>query len=272
MSASNSDDWLCANCGRQVPNHLRRCQYCEFPRMGQTRSRTTTASAARAIPSEARRDGTASARPDPRIRTISLASLSLLSMAWIYLLWDYHKWDAQWGSFSVLLVALAAAACLGLLISGRAWYRDRTRRTGWRLVTIPPIAFVVCAAAGIYFTEPVEFGGSTTRSGSRLNEPGTAAEVDRRSPDYRYDYRHSRAGLYELDLFLDLLFFGDFGDGDDACGIVALILLIVVLVIASFLLPHFWVLSTFVLLVIMGLVAYREWRLLAPAPPSLGLA
>jgi hypothetical protein len=131
---------------------------------------------------------------------------------------------------------------------------------------IPIIAFLLCAGLGIYFTEPIESGGSVTRSGSSVQSGRSAPSTDRRNPNYQYDYGRTRAGGYYLwsELFElgggagDVA--GGAGDLDEGCLVLLLVILVILLIIGSVVIPHFWAMATFMFLVIMAMVAYREWR------------
>jgi hypothetical protein len=120
---------------------------------------------------------------------------------------------------------------------------------------IPVIGFIVCAWAGIYFTEPIEPGGSVTSADRSQG---------RHSADYQNNFHLSRAS--EFFLWSSIWDIGegaaDAADGDEGCLLLMLVLLVVLLIAGSFVIPHFWVLATFVLLVTMAIFSYREWRLL----------
>ena len=188
-----------------------------------------------------------------------MATLALFT--WAFLIWEYHKWDAQWGPVNILVVTVLAAALAGFWLAKQSWFRDRDVPTRWRLILIPAIGFVICASAGIYFTEPKLSARSSRRPA--ISDP--SAYVDRRSADYHYDYSSSRASdIY----FLSHIF--DFGSGvgdadlDEGCAVVLLVILVIALIIGSFFIPHFWVLATFIFMTSMLVVAYREWRLMEP--------
>jgi hypothetical protein len=89
------------------------------------------------------------------------------------------------------------------------------------MIIIPAAGFILCAGGGIYYTEPIERGGSVTHSDNRAGSAILASAVDRRSPAYRYDYSHSRASDYYL--FSSILDLGggiDDVDVDEGCCVV----------------------------------------------------
>jgi hypothetical protein len=161
---------------------------------------------------------------------------------------------------------LLVAAILIWRITRLNWFHDRGTPTRLRFKILPIIAFILCAGLGIYFTEPLESGGSITRSGNPAQSGGPAPTGNRRSSTYQYDCSRTRAGgsylwsaLFDLGGGAGDVAVGA-GDLDEGCVILLLVALVVMLIVGSVLIPHFWALATFLLLVIMAMVAYREWR------------
>jgi hypothetical protein len=157
-------------------------------------------------------------------------------------------------------------------IRQQTWYWAHHRPAGLGALLISAAGFVLCALVGIYFTEPIEAGGVKTRSGE------ISPMADERAGVGGYDYGETRAASWGLFTDLgDLVCVPDVGsDGDEICFILFLVILIIVLLLGSFFVPHFWVLGTLVLVAAMAVVAYREFQVvapvLAPAPPSKGVA
>ena len=200
-----------------------------------------------------------------RRKCISFLSLtSVVLIAWLYLIYEYRKWDAQWGCFNILVVSILVAIAQVWWISRRRWVSDLNSPTQWRFMIIPMVGFVLCASLGIYFTEPMEAGGSVTRYDNRSSTDEPTLVVDRRSPDYQYDYSGSRASRFYLlssawDLVEGVGYVGE--DLDEAGLFILLVIIVIVLIFGSFLIPHFWTLATFMILVMMAIVTYKEWRL-----------
>jgi hypothetical protein len=274
MSTSYLESWKCPRCGQNNGDHPTICSQCDYNlslsdnKSSNDRSEESVASihpreisADRFIGQSPETAEENSSNVDSRIRNSSLVVVSVSAVVWVYLAWEFHKWDAKWGPINVLIVALVAAALMGWWISRRAWYRDRSITTRWRLIIIPVAGFILCASGGIYFTEPIEAGGAVTRSDSRAGSAVLASAADRRSSDYRYNYNLSRASDYYL--FSSILDLGggvDDVDVDEGCFVVLLVILVIALILGSVMIPHFWIGATFVLLVIMAMVANREWR------------
>jgi hypothetical protein len=57
----------------------------------------------------------------------------------------------------------------------------------------------------------------------------------------------------------------DDADVDEGCFAILLVILVIALILGSVMIPHFWIGATFVLPVIMAMVAYREWRYMTAA-------
>jgi hypothetical protein len=263
MSAIELEEWICPHCEQTNYYHPPRCHHCAKDRRS---AEGTATDHMRTKESALNRDRTDASSTDLRKRIIFLSVVGLALVTWIYLIWQYRKWDAQWGSINVLVPTLLAALVLIWKINRLNWFHDRGTPTRLRFMIIPIIAFILCAGLGIYFTEPIESGGSVTRSGSSVQSGGSAKTETGRNPDYQYDYGRTRAGGYYLwsDLFElgggagDVA--GGAGDLDEGCLVLLLVLLVIALIIGSVVIPHFWALATFLFLVIMAMVAYREWR------------
>lgn len=259
MSSSDIGSWVCPQCGRTNYYHTEQCSHCpngQRTASGGMLDRITPVSRDQHLrPTELSEDARRK-----RIAFLTLTGLTLVS--WLYLVWEFHKWDAKWGSIHIGIPTLVVAALIGGWIYRRDWYQDQTNPTGWKFMIIPLIGFLLAASLGIYYTEPIEHGGVITRNGNSAASDTNAQSVSQRSSDHRYDYSRSRAS--DVYLFSSLFDLGELaegaGDSDEFC-LVFLIGLVILLIIGSAVVPHFWALSTFVLLVIMAMMAYREWRL-----------
>ena len=264
MSTSEADGWICPQCGQTNYYHPTSCRYCPFGRRMLDSSSTggvITTEKNQFRNHEGERDA------DHQRRIIYVCMSGFALSTWFYLIWEYHKWDAQWGSISVFVPASILALFVGWWISRRSWFIEKDSPTRWRFMIIPLVGFILCAVSGIYFTEPIERGGSVTRSGSTVSREATSASVNRRSSEYVYNYGRSRAGSTYLwsSLFDIGSEAGDFVDGagdlDEGCLVLLLVLLVIMLIIGSVVVPHFWILSTFLLVIVMAMVTFREWRL-----------
>jgi hypothetical protein len=157
------------------------------------------------------------------------------------LVW-YQKWYASWGPVNVLLVSAVMIAVTLIIGLNSRWFQSRDRRTSSQVFLIPLAGLVLSVSLGLFYAEPREFGGRTRNS-------GLAPESER--------WAATRASqLYMLD---DLgMVIPDFDCDDEACLVLLLIFIVIICVVASMFIPHFWVLAGHLLLAIMALMAIRE--------------
>lgn len=168
----------------------------------------------------------------------------------LVLLVAYHKWDAAWGSTSVLFVSVVAIFGAVLLGTRNKWYSNRNYTTPKWVFLIPLAGFAMSALLGIYYTEPVS--------------PAQGAQ---------YDYSQTRAsgsgwhGTY---------FFTDSSSDNSGvsvpkcsgkgCGyaylLLFLILIVLLCIVGSATIPHFWVLATLVMLTFMVIIILHEYLVL----------
>jgi hypothetical protein len=165
MSTSYLEGWKCPRCGQNNGDHHTICSQCDYnlslsnSKSSGDRSEESVASSYsreisvdRFIGQSPKTAEEISRNIDSQLKNSSLVVVSVSAVVWVYLAWEFHKWDAQWGPINVLIVTLVAAALIGWWISRRAWYRDRSITTRWRLIIIPVAGFILFASGGIYFT------------------------------------------------------------------------------------------------------------------------
>jgi hypothetical protein len=163
------------------------------------------------------------------------------------LVW-YKKWEAHWGTVNVLLIS-AVIVAITLLVGLRSpWFQKRKERTKRRTFVMPLVGFILSVGLGLFFTEPKEFGGQT-RSGGYSSEPARWSA----SRASEYDLLGIRSGsVWDFDVGCDE------EDEDDDCFVPLLFYIVVVCVVSSVFIPHFWVLAGHLLLTVMALIAVRE--------------
>lgn len=168
----------------------------------------------------------------------------------LVLLVVYHKWDAAWGSTSVLFVSVVAVLCAVLLGTRNKWYLNRNYTTPKWVFLIPLAGFALSALLGTYYTEPVS--------------PAQGAQ---------YDYSQTRAsgsgwhGTY--------FFTNSSSDNSGVsvpkcsgkgCGyaylLLFLILIVLLCIVGSATIPHFWVLATLLMLTFMVIIILHEYLVL----------
>lgn len=174
--------------------------------------------------------------------TLIAAGLELGVLFW------YSKQEASWGPVNVLLVALVVVVT-ALVLSLRAnWFQLRRRRLSPYIFAIPTIGWLICMLVGVRFAEPIEWGGPTP-----LQRSQAARLENQRSPSgvgathLAYDTVEIAGGaVTSLDC-----------DGE-GCLVVLLIAVVLMSVLASATIPHFWVVATMLLLTLMAVITLRE--------------
>jgi hypothetical protein len=160
-------------------------------------------------------------------------------IAELYLLGYYRKWTAAWGPINVLVVALMVVLVAAWVMFRTFWFEDRDYRSRRRMYIIPALGWLTCVSLGVYWAEPVEFGRLSPLERSQL-----AISVTYWSSTRAGD----TLGLFEF-VSLDGL-----SCDDELCIIVAVVLCI----LGSIAIPHFWVVATLLLLTIMTVITIRE--------------
>lgn len=162
--------------------------------------------------------------------------------AWIaqlFLLGYYQKWMATWGPINVLMAGLVVVFVAGWVMLCSDWFQDRHRRSRQRIYVIPAVGWLICISLGVYWAEPIEFGKLSPLERSQLV----------RSAEYWSSTRASDA-FYLFDFVS--------ADGISCDDEICLIVVVVLCILGSIFIPHFWVVGTLVLLTIMTLITIRE--------------
>ena len=157
------------------------------------------------------------------------------------LLW-YRKDLAAWGPINVLLVALFVVVGALVWSLRTSWFQVRRQRLTPRVFLIPAAGWLICLIIGINYAEPREYGGL-----SPLEREQMAGVTTQRASWFLYE---------AFDFAGESLFAADC-DGE-ACLVALLIGVVLLSILASAAIPHFWVVATMVLLTFMAVVALRE--------------
>ena len=185
-------------------------------------------------------------------RLSKLALFSALTLisggVWLVLYLYYDKFNAEWFGINVIYVSAMAAFLTGIVIVRFRWFQNRFLSTPMKMYIILIGGFLLSTFLGIYLTEPV----------SRVNMSDEEVQF--------YQYSRSRAGGYYLYYFGDTVDLGaniaaDVADTDldgEAVVILFLTVLVLVLIFASAVIPHFWVLAGVVLITVMGTLLYKD--------------
>jgi hypothetical protein len=167
-------------------------------------------------------------------------------VAQIAIIFLYRKWQAIWmGAINVVFVAGLVGLVTVIVGVKSKWFQNRRRRLSWGIFLIPFMFYGISAFLGIFFMEP-KIGSAR---GFPINQGST----------YRYASAETRSNQLNL---LDTVSIGDGGINvdcdDEGCLVIILVIIGILCVIASAVIPHFWVVATTILWVIMALVAMRE--------------
>jgi hypothetical protein len=259
MSGSEQQGWVCLGCGRTNFYRKHSCIHCGNDRHeANATSIEEEEDTFRSLDEYRSPEKGEPGQLQQNKRFIFLALAGAAFFVWFILMWEYRKWNANWGGLNVLIVTAVAAVVMSWWLVSRRWFRECSSPTGWRFMIIPTAGFIICAAGGIFLTEPSIPGSA----GSRVSAEATA---NRNNPGYHYDYSRSRAGeFYLFATILDLGGAAADADVDEECLPVLLVLLVLLLVVASFFIPHFWVLATFLMTLALAIFTFREWRWVEP--------
>jgi hypothetical protein len=158
----------------------------------------------------------------------------------------FRKWDAYWlRSVSVVFVAVLAGFFVAIAGTRSKWFQIRKRRLSWWIFLIPFFFYGLSTFLGIFFVEP--------RISNARDLP-----ISQRS-EYQYSWSSTRNSQLSLFDTISIMDGGvDVGCDDEACLVILLIIIGILCVIASAVIPHFWVVATTILWVVMALVAMRE--------------
>jgi NO-binding membrane sensor protein with MHYT domain len=171
---------------------------------------------------------------------------ALTLMGHVLSLFLFRKWRAYWwGGVSVVTVAVIVGFVVALWGISMDWFQYRKARLSWWVFLIPFLFYGLSAFLGVHFTEP------------RIE--GTRSLPISQGGGYEYAWAATRTGQ---DAFMNgVSFLGDGVDidcDDEGCLVLILLVIGIACVIASASIPHFWVVATTILWVIMFLFSLRE--------------
>ena len=204
------------------------------------------------------------------MRRILLSILTVVSAAVYMQQYITHdKMTASWGWFNVSVVGLILSAIVALIFVALPFFSS-DRKTPVGALTLMVVGLILAVYGGIYMTEPKEEGALESAAGLTLPEEQVAEY-------HRESYARSRAGGHFYYWFYPNYYSssvatpassgggGSFsapscsGDACEAYMYIFLILLVVILVIGSLFVPHFWVMAGMIFLTVMALTTLREF-------------
>ncbi len=201
-------------------------------------------------------DALMNGRPNWPTFSVLLTITAMFVFTWQLI--SRNKLTADWYGFNVFLVSILVAGLVVWLTSRTPWFQDKSFETPWWVFVIPLGAIVIATSLGLYYTEPIEFGGDTP------------AQIAQRGQEYNYD--QTRAGRssswININTYRGSSSSGssdfDFDcDGKGCAYAILLVLLIVVvlmLIIGSAMIPHFWVFAGILFLAFMFMIAVHNLR------------
>lgn len=172
------------------------------------------------------------------LATVIAAGIELVTLFW------FRKIEAYWGSLNVIFVALVVVALTLVLALRSGWFQIRRRRLATRVYVIPAVGWLICILVGIYFAEPIEYGGPTQLERSQAVPAVTNSVVGRQTTYFIVNNMGDAVTNLDCD--------------DEGCLLVLLIAVVAISVIASATVPHFWVVATMMLLTLMAVITLRE--------------
>jgi len=192
-----------------------------------------------------------------------------LSVLWLSLIVQHQKISAFWGPFSVMLVSIVLALGAGIIFLLVPWFHNQETVPA-KFILLCAIVFFVSAYGGIYMTEPENSETNVSLAGAEIPETGS-------SEYYQERYARSRAGgTFYYWFYSGGSYSSSSGSASSlssfdmpscsgkACQGYAMLLLLLcalLVIIASFVLPHFWVAGSLIFLCFLWMLALREFAL-----------
>ncbi|MFN2135265.1 MAG: hypothetical protein ACK2UK_04880 [Candidatus Promineifilaceae bacterium] len=161
------------------------------------------------------------------------------------LLIRFHKIEASWGPINVMVAAAVVFSAATAYTVRSRLFQQRHSRMSSHFFVLPAIGWLICIGIGITFAEPREYGGVSALERSNNGQEQALVAAGR-----------SRAANYALDVGSDITF--DLDCDSEGCLILFLFVIVLVCILASAFIPHFWVVATILLLTLMGVFSLRE--------------
>lgn len=158
----------------------------------------------------------------------------------------FRKWQATWtGCLNVLVASVLAGFIIGFIGLTTKWFQVRKKRFSWGIFLIPLSAFALSAFLGIYYAEP---------------EIKSARDLPvNQSADYQYTNTGTRINQVDGEGAFSIMDGAmDIDCDDEGCLVLVLLVVAIACIVASAFIPHFWVVATTILWVIMLLITMRE--------------
>jgi hypothetical protein len=163
-----------------------------------------------------------------------------------FFIFRFHKMEAMWGPIPVVLLTFIGMAVLGWFIPRTAWFKTPIYTPMW-IYLIPSIGFIITLGVGLAKTENLAVLRGSPRAVADVNSISTTGYILAETADI---------GLSGMNLSIP----DCDNEGCVVLLVIGLILLVLVLIIGSAMIPHFWLFSGSILLGIMALIAIHDLR------------
>ena len=177
----------------------------------------------------------------------------------------FRKIEAYWGPIPVTLIAVVCALCVAAALLMTDWYKERYWRTGAKWIWAIVIGFVLSFWLGVFFTEPLEYGAmsrndkvAATSHQSSSEQPAANDYSRSRTGTFYYSNWYSSGGTSNSSSSSGGGSFKCSGKSCEGIAYALLIALVLILIIASAVIPHFWVVACLLLLTVIWILFIRE--------------
>ena len=182
-----------------------------------------------------------------------------------YLIFKYDKWShTLFLNIPAFIIGLILGAILAWVFIGTSWFQSRQYATPTWWYGIVVIGLLLAPTLGIYFTEPVEYGGPTQWQMDARGRSYDYTQTRMYNTYYVGNSLSNRSAYNSSSSYSGFDF--DFDCDEDLCIGLIIIVIVVVLVIASATTPHFWVTAIIMLSVLLLVISIRE---IYPLPSSV---
>jgi hypothetical protein len=174
--------------------------------------------------------------------------LGIVLLVFSFFVFRFHKVEAMWGSIPVVITAFISMLALAWFIPRTRWFQHSHDHTPMGIFLIPLIGFIISLWRGLARMENFGVFRATPTEPARYNTVRASGILVQGASD-------------AADMGLSISLPRCDGDACAAYLVVGLIILVLILIVGSAVIPHFWLLSSSLLLGIMALIAFHDLRL-----------
>jgi hypothetical protein len=163
-----------------------------------------------------------------------------------YLYVNFNKFYASWGEINVFIVGIISVLfvlSIGLMSD---WFQDRFERLdSWQFI-VACAGLILSIGLGLYFTEPAQYNRLSRSEQTQLVQSDSYWASNRISSYHFFSGGSSNISSPDIDCH---------GKG---CGGIVIIVLVIICIIGSAFIPHFWVVASMTLTTVLVIIALRE--------------